>query len=305
MSESSAYDAGNEGKRDFGSIYNQPQPAPYFEALRKLDYAIPGEAKPLFQQVIDARREAQRSDDVTMLDLGCSYGINAALLKYDLAMDQLYDWYDEREAATTRGAVDLDRRFFAERDRQDGLAVVGIDPAERAIEYAVEAGLLDAGISANLEDDPLPAQDLEKVRGVDLITATGSIGYVTERTFRKLLPAVDAGRAPWIATFVLRMFPYDEIIQTLGEHGFTTEKLPGVHFPQRRFADAEEAAHVRARLEEIDIDPAPEMSEHGYVAEFYLSRPSDAARQRPLADLLRAYEPAPRASSPLTRGAED
>lgn len=286
MTDNNAYDAGNEGKQDFGAIYNRPEPAPYFEALGKLDYAIPGAAKPLFQQVIGARREHHEGDGVTMLDLGCSYGINAALLKYDLDMDRLYDWYGEREAADARGAVILDRRFFAAQDRQDELAVVGIDPAEHAVEYAVETGLLDAGIPANLEAEPLPAQDLEKVREVDLITATGAIGYVTERTFQRLLPALDGTRAPWIATFVLRMFPYDAIAHTLGEHGYTTEKLEGAYFPQRRFADAEEAAHVRTRLEEIDIDPEPEMRERGYFAEFYLSRPFHEARQQPLADLL-------------------
>lgn len=285
MASNEGFAAINDGKADFDDIYNQPDPAPYYRKLGKLEYGIPGEAKPVLQRVIDARRTVQ-DDAVTVLDIGCSYGINAALLKHDLEMGQLYDWYEERPAASPAEAVAADRAFFAKQPHHEDLTMIGMDPAERAIGYAVETGLLNAGVVADLESGPLPSRDLPVLRDVDVITATGAIGYVTEKTFQQLLPAIDAARQPWIACFVLRMFPYEPIAHSFNELGLVTEKLEGVYFPQRRFADEQEAAHVLGQLEALDIDAGPESADGQYVAEFYLSRPFHVVQQRPLTSLL-------------------
>ena len=286
MADNDSFAEINSGKADFDDIYNQPEPGPYYRALGKLDYRIPGEAKPVLQRVIEARRQARPDDAVTMLDIGCSYGINAALLKHDLDMARLYDWYDDRPAPSAEAAVAADREFFNAQSRAPDLAVVGMDPAERAIGYGVETGLLDAGVVADLENGVLPARDLPALREVDLIAATGAIGYVTEKSFQQLLPAIEASRQPWVACFVLRMFPYEPIAHSFSDHGLVTEKLEGVFVPQRRFADEGEASHVLGQLEAMGIDPEPEAAEGQYVAEFYLSRPFQDVRKRPLADVL-------------------
>ena len=80
----------NEAKANMDYIYNQSDPRAYFRELKKLDYAIPEVAKPIFQKLITALQR-RRNDTVHVLDLGCSYGVNAALLKHDLSMDELYD----------------------------------------------------------------------------------------------------------------------------------------------------------------------------------------------------------------------
>ena len=72
----------NKAKADMGHIYNEPNPRAYFRELRELDYAIPGVAKPIFQKLIH-HLQKNRDDTVRVLDLGCSYGVNAALLKHD------------------------------------------------------------------------------------------------------------------------------------------------------------------------------------------------------------------------------
>jgi hypothetical protein len=50
-----------------------------------------------------------------------------------------------------------------------------------------------------------------------VILSTGSVGYVTDKTFRAILDAMP--RRPWIISFVLRMFPYDSLVDTFAEHG--------------------------------------------------------------------------------------
>jgi hypothetical protein len=98
-------------------IYDQPDPRAYFRELRKLDYAIPDGAKPLFQKLI-SNLQAQRNNAVHVLDLGCSYGVNAALLKHDLSMPELYEYWGKKELveATPKEVVARDRRFFDNLD---------------------------------------------------------------------------------------------------------------------------------------------------------------------------------------------
>ena len=70
--------------------------------MRGLEYQIPQLAKPHFAALIEEYREARGIDTPTVLDIGSSYGINAALLRCDLTMDDLYDRYcgiDERDHA--------------------------------------------------------------------------------------------------------------------------------------------------------------------------------------------------------------
>jgi hypothetical protein len=70
----------NEIKYDFSQIYLDNDPREYFRVLGQLDYIIPHVAQPVFEQLVRARAETQE-EPVTVLDLGCSYGLNGALMK--------------------------------------------------------------------------------------------------------------------------------------------------------------------------------------------------------------------------------
>ena len=87
------------GKIVLDHIYNEPDPRPYFSTLQALDYSIPGEAAPVFRRVIDALRAGGEAGSVNLIDLGCSYGVNAAILKHGLSMGDLYDRYAGGETA--------------------------------------------------------------------------------------------------------------------------------------------------------------------------------------------------------------
>jgi SAM-dependent methyltransferase len=290
MAEVASFEKLNGSKADLSHIYNQRDPRAYFRELRKLGYAIPGRAKPLFEALISQLRR-DRQDPIHILDLGCSYGVNAALLKHDLSMSDLYEhWGSERLAdAEPDEVLEQDRRFF------DGLGdseieVIGLDNAENAVAFAEEAGILDAGIAANLEIEPLPAAACEELASVDLVTSTGCVGYVTEKSFGTLLPVVTEGRSPWMANVVLRLFPFEPIERELAGWGYVTEKLEGRTFVQRRFATAEEREGVLRQLRERGIDPAGKEEEGHLHAEFYLSRPVEEAGRSPLRNLLAGRE---------------
>jgi len=283
MTAAAVFEEINEVKTDMDHIYNQRDPRAYFRELKKLGYAIPGTAKPVFQKLISHIR-GRRGGTVHILDLGCSYGVNAALLKHDLTMSELYEHWgqDTIASASPEQVVERDRRFFADLDQTQDIEVIGLDQAERAVAFAEEAGLIDEALAVNLETEVLPAPARDELAPVDLVASTGCVGYVTEKSFERLLPAVSRGRPAWLANFVLRMFPFDAIAMRLGERGYATEKLEGHTFVQRRFASTEEQEQVIEQLVGLGIDPAGKEAEGELHAEFYLSRPAREAAALPI-----------------------
>jgi predicted TPR repeat methyltransferase len=279
----------NEAKANMDHIYDQPDPRTYFRELRKLGYAIPDAAKPIFQKLISNLRR-QRDNNVHVLDLGCSYGVNAALLKHDLSMPELYNhWGDEGLTGTTSEAVvEADLRYFSGLDEQADITVTGLDQAESAVAFAEESGLLDEGLAINLETEPLPGAATKNLALVDLVTSTGCVGYLTEKSFERLLPALTQRRLPWIGNFVLRMFPFDAIEETLNDWGYVTEKLEGQTFVQRDFVSADEQEQVLEQLRSRDIDPAGKETEGQLLAEFYLSRPANEVAAASIEQLFAA-----------------
>ncbi|MCB1509745.1 MAG: class I SAM-dependent methyltransferase [Hyphomicrobiaceae bacterium] len=279
----------NEAKANMDGIYDQPDPRAYFRQLSKLDYAIPGEAKPVIQQLI-RHLDNQSDGTVRILDVGCSYGINAALLKYDLTMPELYAHWSQAlmDNAAAEAVIANDRGYFEHLHPAADIEVIGLDVAENALAYAADVGLLDEALAVNLEAEPLPTGAKQELAEVDLLLSTGCVGYVTERTFNRLLPAIDKGRRPWLANFVLRMFPFAPIENALAERGYVTEKLEGETFTQRRFASKDEQTHAMERLAQRGIDTRGLEADGQLIAEFYLSRPPEDVEAVPIERLLAA-----------------
>lgn len=267
------YDEANEAKANFDRVYFQPDPREYYRVLFGLDYVIPDLAKGVFRNIVSALEDV-RGRRIKVLDIGCSYGINAALLRYPLDIDRLAQRYSDLDAACVKvGDVErLDRAYFSSWPGRD-VEVVGLDVSEPAIDYACNVGLLDAGVAEDLERGPPSARLKEMLRGVDLIISTGCVGYVTERTFSRLLAAIDGPR-PWIASFVLRMFPFGPIERVLAEQAaMVTEKLEGVTFIQRRFHSEQECREALAMLYQQGVKISGKEAEGFYHAELFLSRP--------------------------------
>ena len=261
------------GKLNLNHIYNRLDPRDYFSTLSKLDYCVPQVAKPFFKRLLEARREANGEEAAKIVDVGCSYGINAALLKHDMSLDDLYRLYSEEAPDDQSIMLERDRALFSD-SADDQLSIVGLDVAQNAVAYAVDAGILDAGVSADLERREPSAADLRVVENADLIISTGCVGYVTSSS---LEPLVEAGRDPWMANFVLRMFDYGPVEEMMAKHGYVTERLDGALFPQRRFVSDAEQAQVLDNLRERGLSPADAEQEGWYLAQLHVSRPAGQA----------------------------
>ena len=261
-----------DGKATFGHIYDQADPRAYYRALGALDYEIPQQAYPIFAELLDGLD----CSPATVLDVCCSYGVNAALMRCELGIDDLFRRYED-DALDQLGPAELiesDRQFYAGRQRAQAPRVLGLDLAANAIGYAREVGLLDNGWVENLEaEDPSP-ELVAAIREVDLITITGGVGYVSERTFDRLLSVFGDGPKPMVAAFVLRRYPYARIAQVLAQHGLVTEQELGRTYPQRRFATQQEQDTVLEALDALGIDAAGKEADGRYHADFFLSAPA-------------------------------
>ncbi|WP_084692282.1 methyltransferase type 12 [Parafrankia elaeagni] len=273
------------GKVCLDHIYTAPDPCEYYSTLGRLDYCIPQLAKPYFETLLDRYRHSTGTPSPMVLDIGCSYGVNAALLKLDLSLEELYEHY-----STVTGAggprrnelLDRDRALARTRRVPTGPRVVGLDSSAPALSYAAAAGFLDGIVHADLEaHDPSPAQRTA-LSTAEIVISTGCVGYVTDQTITRIIDATD-GRMPWMAHFVLRMFPFDAIGESLADRGYETVRLERL-FRQRRFASPEEQSLVLDTLSDIGVDPTGTEDSGWLHAELFLSRPPVGA-SRHLADL--------------------
>lgn len=265
------------GKASFEHIYDLEDPREYFNTLGSMGYAAPRHGYDLFSTL--AENMGPAGEELTIVDVCCSYGINGALLKYDVDLEDLYARYGSDEAArmTSEELAESDREFYGARHRKDAPRVIGLDVAENAIAYGVSAGMLDDGVAENLEDHE-PSEKLRRlVSDADLITVTGGVGYITGSTFERLLQSLPEGKKPWIAALALRWVDFGPLAELFSRYGYVTERLEGHTFEQRRFADEAEQEYVCDELSKMGVSPEGKENEGSYHAYFYLSRPADEA----------------------------
>lgn len=266
-----AFDCANETKAKFDDIYDAPDPRAYYATLDALDYQIPTNAKPVFRKIMSAMGPERVAK---IVDVGCSYGINAAMLRYDLTFEEIAHRY-RREASHTLSVAETiieDARVYGGLSKESDSSFVGLDVARQAAGYADAVGLVDEVVTEDLEEPGMSDNSVSMLEDVDLIISTGAIGYVSEETLGKIAAA--AKRPPWIAAFVLRQFPIDAIAERLAEFGLVTEKLPGATFAQRRFRDDAERDGAIEAVRAAGCNPQGLESDGYFHAEFFLARPA-------------------------------
>lgn len=281
-------------KADFEHIYTAPDPRAYFRTLGALDYQIPSHGARVFTQLAEYLSEARDLDSVRLVDLCCSYGVNAALLKHDATFPELVEYYsdDSCDGLGREELVARDDAWFEARRDDNPLEIVGLDVSSAAISYALDVGLLDAGATEDLEADDPSDELASMLEETDLVTVTGGIGYITERTVGRVLDAAES--PPWVAALCLRWIDFDAIAAAGEERDLVVERLDGRTFPQRRFADPTEQAYVLAELDRRGLDPTGREADGYHHADLYVMRPETEAQILSIEALLDpvAAEPA-------------
>lgn len=261
-------------KADFSSMYTRPDPRAYFATLMPLDYQIPEHGTRYVDSVLAAL--PAREGPTTILDVCCSYGINAALLRSDLTLTQLGEHYRDPGVADVPGEVMIarDHDFFDRHDRGRRLRLLGLDASRPAVDYALRAGLLDEGWCDDLEhDEPSPAL-ASGLSDVDVVVCTGGVGYVGAPTFERILSAMTLHEHTRVVSFVLRSVDYAPIAATLERFGLVTEAVPGQVVRQRRFADEREHESTVRAVRDRGLDPTGLEEDGWHYASCFVSRPT-------------------------------
>ncbi|WP_306189713.1 hypothetical protein [Streptomyces sp. MK5] len=264
------------GKARFEDIYNRPDPRAYFRRMAPLEYEIPHHAQPAFRRAAAERAALDdgRPQRPAVLDVCCSYGINAALLNHEITLADLYERYTApaRQAMPAQELAARDREFYAARRRPDAMPVFGLDIAAHAVHYAREVGLLDAAFTDDLESGS-PGPGLGRaLADVGLVTLTGGGSYVTARTFAALLDGVR--RPVWVSAFVLRTVSYEPIVEVLAAHGLRTVLDVSRTYPQRLFTEERERQYAIAAVRALGGDPAGREENGRFHSLHYESRPA-------------------------------
>jgi hypothetical protein len=158
------------------------------------------------------------------------------------------------------------------------ITCVGVDCSEEAVQFAEEADLLDAGIHKNFEkDEDATNPEIQLIRHCNLMTSTGAIGYITDKTLSVVLShlgkALAEQQGPYVVVTILRMFDSAPIRKTFETFGLRFEQLPGVRLRQRHFADEQEQEKTIQLLRERHIDPAGWEAEGSLYADLFAAAP--------------------------------
>ncbi|MFI9206051.1 hypothetical protein [Streptomyces sp. NPDC053048] len=273
----------------FDAIYDRPDPRAYFRALGPLEYQSPHHGQSVFRRALAIRGQsgtAGAAEPVTVLDVCCSYGINAALLNHDVTLDDLYAHYTSPQATelTTAELIEWDRSYYAARRRRDPARVIGLDMAANAISYACAVGLLEEGFAENLETAAPSRPLLRAARHARLITVTGGSSFLSPRTFDPLVSCADG--PVWVMAFVLRTGSYAPIAACLSSYGLVTEEVTTRTFRQRRFTGPDEQRYAVAAVTAAGGDPYGKEADGYFHTTLHVSRPAEDIAAFPLTDLL-------------------
>jgi carnitine O-acetyltransferase len=277
-----SYHAANEAKATFDEAYTAPTPHAYVDAMARTGYEIGEQARPYC--VAAAELLKQRNGDAwpaQMLDVGCSYGMGAAFVKYGCSFDEIVAFFSSRAPTEYLAAREAMRVWLNVAPPACDLRTVGLDSSEPAIRFAVDSGLLDGGIAKDFEQPDASPSELERswFRSCNLLISTGAIGYVTDRTLEAVLG--DLGKdhpgafGPLAVVTILRMFDAAPIEAVFERHGLRFGVVPDIRLPQRRFADARERRDVLATLEQRGIDTEGWEDRGKHYADLYVAAPAE------------------------------
>ena len=267
-------------KKDFTDIYRQKFPDDYLEEMRRLQYRIPNSTKSFYMSLAEQLYK-KLSRPINILDIGSSYGINAALMKHDLEMSDLDDFFLTEENTN----VEQTKQFFEKLPSKDYLKFYQIDISDPALQFSEEVKLCTKGICVNLETESLPIKELPSF---DMIIATGCIGYIGYKAFSNLFELIKKQQTkysqteidkPIFAFSVLRIFDMEKIQQTFDDFGYSLVKTDLGPIRQRQFSDSDEKSQTVSLLHEKGIDPKDFEDDGHFYAHFYIASPKKLENQ--------------------------
>ncbi|MBD3232307.1 MAG: hypothetical protein GF315_01140 [candidate division Zixibacteria bacterium] len=276
------YSHENEAKANFNDVYTAPTPHAYIAKMARHNYQIGEQARPYCIAAAELLRKNNGEIwPVQMLDVGCSYGIGSAFVRYGCSFEEIIGFFASRAPEDYASCCEVTRMWLNVTSPICNIRSVGLDNSGPAIKFALGSGLLDGGIARDFENpEVMPTEDEQGwIRSCNLLVSTGAIGYVTEKTLNKILPYFGKDHpsdfGPLAVITILRIFDSEPIIDCFKRFGFDFQRVEGIRLPQRDFVDEVERVKVLEILREKGLD-ASEFEEAGtHYADLYVAAPAE------------------------------
>ncbi len=263
-------------KKDFTDIYTQDSPYEYLKEMDRLEYDISDSTKLLYNSIIE-QLENTLSRPINVLDLGSSYGINSSLMKYNLTMSELNNFF-LNEPEPTKKEI---KQFYEKCTSNDNINFYQIDISEEALKFSEEMNLCERGMNVDLEDEKLNL--LGSLPKMDVVIATGCIGYIGYKAFSNLLRVIKNRESnsnkseteytsPIFAFSVLRMFDMNDIEEVFKMHDYSIIKSDIKPIRQRNFSDSKEKTQTISLLQSMGIDTKKYEDNGNFYADFYIAK---------------------------------
>jgi hypothetical protein len=276
------YAAENQRKACFDDVYAAATPHAYVATMAKTGYEIGEQARPYVIAAAELlKRHTTDAWPVRMLDIGCSYGMGAAFVKYGCSFDEMAAFFSTHPPQDYHAACEEARTWLSARPTPYDIGCVGLDSSEPAIRFAMRAGLLDGGIARDFENPEIIPNTEERawLSSANLLISTGAIGYVTDRTMAHVVR--HAGKdhpgeiGPFALLTILRMFDATPINRIFEKYGFRFQKVQGIMLPQRRFTNNREKEGVLKILHKNGIDTSEWEDRGKQFAELFIAAKPD------------------------------
>ena len=263
-------------KKDFTDIYTQESPCGYLKEMDKLGYTISDSTKPLYNSIVNELQNTL-SRPINILDLGSSYGINSALMKHDLTMAKLNKFF----LAETEPTKKETKQFYEKCSINSDMRFYQIDISDEALKFSEEMNLCEKGINVNLDDEKVEL--LESLPKIDVVIATGCIGYIGYMAFVNLLKLIENRQSdsiedkgehgyPIFAFSVLRIFDMNDIEKTFERYNYTIIKKDMKPTIQRKFSDNEEKDETVSMLHRMGVSTKEYENDGNFYADFYVAK---------------------------------
>lgn len=274
------YESTNSAKANFDEVYTAPTPHDYIAQMARTGYEIGEQARPYCAAAAELLRE--RNGDiwpVQVLDVGCSYGIGSAFVKYGCSFDEMVAFFSSRAPREYGAACEATRMWLNVIPPVCDVRAVGLDSSGPAIRFAVDAGLLDGGIDRNYEENGARASEEECAwfRSCNLLMCIGAIGYVSQQTLDVVLRHLGKDHpddwGPFAVITILRMFDTEPVRTVFEDHGYSFRSVPGACLPQRRFTDSQEREGVLSILHQQGVNTKGWEDRGKHYADLYVAAP--------------------------------
>ncbi|MFQ5940996.1 MAG: hypothetical protein ACE5KA_04780 [Nitrososphaerales archaeon] len=276
-------------KKDFSEVYTQESPVPYLKEMGRLEYRIADTTK-FFYKYLGNRLYRDLNRPIQILDIGSSYGINSSLLIYDITMSELNDFFLKSDKAPTKEEA---IQFFGSLPKRNThFNFYLLDISSEALVFAEDMDLCTQTFCLNLEQDGISSSTSPLLGGVDMVIATGCVGYIGYKSFTKLFEAFNhrnnsteyrdeldirsgISPKPLFAFSVLRIYSMHEIQKVFENYGFELLKCEIPPFRQRHFYDKQEKINAISLLNERGVVRTDLEDDGYYYADFYVGAPKE------------------------------